>query len=121
MENELLNLKELQVSIKFNQKGTMLAQVELRYGSLRIFGYRVMESTYSDDGLYIQPPSVHIGSHWLALVRIDDPSLWEALQNLIKNKYLEEVKAHNETITGDIERGIITHEEESELTEELPF
>lgn len=112
MDNEIFDLTKIQIEIKLNQKATMLAQVQLKYGSLRIFGYRVMRSAYSDDNLFIQPPSVRAGSTWLWLVRVDDPSIWENLQNMIKNKYLEEVKKYNETITGAVEEGIIKSDED---------
>lgn len=108
---EVFDLKQLKISIKLNQKGDMLAQVELRYGPLRIFGYRVMRSEY-EDGLYVNPPSVRAGSTWLWLVRIDNPETWNKLQGMIKNAYLKEVKKYNEDISGDIEDGILEEEME---------
>lgn len=108
-----IDLSNFDIHIKLNQKGDMLAQVELRYGSLRIFGYRVMRSQYEDDSLYINPPSVRAGSNWLWLVRIDNPEIWNKLQGMIKNAYLKEVKKYNEEVTGDKEEGIIE--------EDMPF
>jgi hypothetical protein len=105
-DKEVFNLENVEVSIKLNQKGDMLAQVELRYGCLRIFGYRVMRSSF-DDGLYVNPPSIQAGSNWLWLVRIDNPEIWNELQALIKNKYLKEVKKYNTQITGSEENGVL--------------
>jgi hypothetical protein len=106
MDKKNLDLENIEVIIKLNQKGDMLAQVELRYDCLRIFGYRVMRSNY-EDGLYINPPSIRAGSTWLWLVRIDNPEVWNQLQALIKNRYLEEVKKFNTEIMGDEEKGIL--------------
>jgi hypothetical protein len=106
MDTKNLDLENIEVIIKLNQKGDMLAQVELRYACLRIFGYRVMRSNY-EDGLYINPPSIRAGSTWLWLVRIDNPEVWNQLQALIKNRYLEEVKKFNTEIMGDEEKGIL--------------
>lgn len=111
MEKGNFNLENIEVIIKLNQKGDMLAQVELRYDSLRIFGYRVMRSNYSD-GLYVNPPSVRSGNTWLWLVRIDNPEVWEQLEAHIKNKYLEEVKKYNTEIIGS---------EEDRILEDNPF
>jgi len=108
---DVFDLKNLEIIIKLNQKGDMLAQVELRYGSLRIFGYRVMRSQH-DDGLYVNPPSVRAGSTWLWLVRVDNPETWNTLQGMIKTEYLKEVKKYNEDVTGAPEDGIIVEEEE---------
>jgi len=110
MEKGIFDLENLEVIIKLNQKGDMLAQVELKYDCLRIFGYRVMRSRF-EDGLYVNPPSIQAGSNWLWLVRISNPEVWEQLQALIKNRYLEEVKKYNQTITGSEEEGIFTEED----------
>ena len=111
MEKEIFNVENVVIIIKLNQKGEMLAQVELRYGCLRIFGYRVMRSAF-DDGLYVNPPSIQAGSNWLWLVRVDNPEIWSQLEALIKNRYLQEVKKYNSEITGD---------EENNILEENPF
>jgi len=110
MGKSSFNIGNLEVIIKLNQKGDMLAQVELKYDCLRIFGYRVMRSRF-EDGLYINPPSIQAGSNWLWLVRIDNPEVWNELQALIKNRYLEEVKKYNQSITGSEEERIITEED----------
>lgn len=110
MDKSTFDLDNLEIMIKLNQKGEMLAQVELKYDCLRIFGYRVMKSRF-EDGLYVNPPSIQAGSNWLWLVRIDNPEVWNQLQALIKNKYLGEVKKYNQTITGSEEEGIISEEE----------
>jgi len=110
MDKNTFDLDNLKIIIKLNQKGEMLAQVELKYDCLRIFGYRVMKSRF-EDGLYVNPPSIQAGSNWLWLVRIDNPEVWNQLQALIKNRYLEEVKKYNQTITGSEEEGIFSEEE----------
>lgn len=108
---DTFDLSKLEVIIKLNQKGDMLAQVELRYGCLRIFGYRVMRSTF-EDGLYVNPPSVRAGSTWLWLVRVDNPETWNQLQGMIKTAYLKEVKKFNADVTGAIEENIILEDED---------
>jgi hypothetical protein len=98
---EILDLDSVVIKIKLNKKNNMLAQVELQYGTLRIFGYRVMQSGFND-GLFIQPPSVKIGSKWLWLVRVDNPEMWNDLQEMIKSAYQSAIDEHTSGIS-DIE------------------
>jgi len=107
---ELFDLEKIEILIKINQRNDMLAQVELVYGILHIRGFRIMRSNF-EDNMYIQPPSVRIGTFWIDIVRIDDREKWKDLENIIKNKYLEEVKRHNSEVSGSEEVGIISPEQ----------
>ncbi|MBD3362880.1 hypothetical protein GF362_04115 [Candidatus Dojkabacteria bacterium] len=96
MDYDTFDLDNLEVNIKINKKGSMLAQVELTYGSLKLYGYRVMKSDHGD-GLFIQPPSVKAqNGKWLWLVRIDDQLKWSELQNLIKEEYKNAAKDYKD-------------------------
>lgn len=88
MKQEVFNLEDLEIKVKINEQKNMLAQVELDYGDLKLYGFRVMKSKFAD-GLFIQPPSVRAGTKWLWLTKINNPEKWNELQNMIKEKYLD--------------------------------
>ena len=67
----------------------MLAQVTLKYGTLRIKGFRVMQSGGSDD-LYILVPAVQVAGNYKQIFRIEDPVKWKELQNLMIGAYKED-------------------------------
>ncbi|MBN2100641.1 hypothetical protein JW710_02000 [Candidatus Dojkabacteria bacterium] len=116
---EKFDIKKAKIKIILNQKGDMLAQVELRYSGLIIIGFRVMRSSLSEDSLRVVPPSVRCGSKYLNIVRIEDKDEWRNYENSVKNAYLKEVKKYNESLTGDIERGIVSEEEKEITLEEV--
>jgi hypothetical protein len=86
MENQI-NIDEIEIEIRLNPKGEMLAQAQLSYRSLKIKGYRIMKSTYAQEGIYIVPPSAKAGTGWIKLVRFEDPELWSKIENKILNDY----------------------------------
>lgn len=86
MENQI-NIDEIEIEIRLNPKGEMLAQAQLSYRSLKIKGYRIMKSTYAQEGVYIVPPSAKAGAVWIKLVRFEDPELWSKIENKILNNY----------------------------------
>ena len=99
------DVSKIEIRIKINQKNSMIAQVELLYSELHIYGYRVMRSEF-EDGLYIQPPSVRVGLGYKEIVRIEDAEKWKQLESMIKNAFLTEVARYNANISGDVEHKI---------------
>lgn len=116
MKHDLFDLKNLEIQVKINEKGHMLAQVQLIYGDLLLLGFRVMESNY-EDGLFVQPPSVHSSSgRFIWIVKIDNARKWNELKGMIKEAYQKAKRKYDEN-QNEEER----FEDEKVDPKDLPF
>lgn len=90
-------------------RGNLIAQAQIVIGPLRIYGYQIYKSSYSD-GIFIEPPKfLKKDGKYLHLVRFEDLQLWKDIEQKIKDSY-HETKCN---------RGDLTDEELNEISEAI--
>lgn len=83
----MLDINQCQIKIKLNEKGSMLAQAEISFGDLLIYGFRIMQ-TNTGDKLFVTPPSIKSGrGNYLDIIRINNKIKWRELEEKIKTEY----------------------------------
>lgn len=106
----MIDINKCKIGIKINEKGGMLAQAEISFGDLLIYGFRVMQ-TNSGDKLFVTPPSIKSGrGNYVDIIRINNKIKWRELEDKIKAEYTK-TKEEFDLETIDLPQPIINPDE----------
>ena len=109
----MLDINQCEIKIKLNEKGNMLAQAEIYFNVIHIYGFRIMQ-TNDKETLFISPPSIRSGrGNYIDIIRIEDKQKWKELETKIKQEY-KKVKEDFDKVTLDLKDQVID-------PDELPF
>lgn len=82
-------MEDFIVKIYLRENKSMLAQVEVMLGPVKMIGFRVMKNRpeYEGDDIYVTEPRYLVNGKYISAIFIENKELWATLQKKIKDAY----------------------------------